>query len=307
MKKIFCTVICLGLALALVACTSPVAEEADLPIEAYAAAEHQQDHREFHLDLPMPPMPGGFAEQPTTTPVPSEEIMQAVLAQIDAAAPVQQSMYVLMRDVAQTFSGGRFYLRGRTTVPANEFNAAVNNAPIVMAANGNRSVMEQTMDWGQLANNAVQATALRGTFGDSMRMVITPAGTYTVFPERNRFFSIADFIGGDMYTGEFDFTGLGHLNVTPNIAYTHVTRAGRVYLATTLPIDDGTTTFFFHNNQLRRMETTTTDGAFSLIELDTLHRNPPESMFNTAGMQRMPLADAMVLFEISGMMFALPA
>jgi len=209
-------------------------------------------------------------------------------------------IYILMRDVADTFNGGRFYLRGRTIVPEHDFSPAV-DTPIVMAGDGSRSVLEQTLDWAQ--HDAEQAEALQSTFGNTMRMLIERGGSTTIFPERDAYFSFGNILGDEMYMMEFDPVGIDGLHIPFDIAYVHATYAGRTYLATTLPVDGGMSTFFFHNNQLRRMETVAFDGGLSIIEIDTLHRNPPESLFSTAQMQSMPLNDVFMFMEVWGPMF----
>jgi len=287
--------ICFGLGLTLVACARPVADEVGLPIEAYAVVGHEQDSHEFHIDLPMPPVPGGFAQQLTTEPEFGEETTQA---QTNSAATAQLSMYALMRDVADTFGSGRFYLRGR----ASSASPAMNNALVVIAESGNRSVYEHAIDWAHETNSAAQAATMRGVFGNTARMLMLPTGTYMTFPARYSYFSFMDFTGGvPTYAADFDILGdFKRLNITSDITYIHITIAGRMYRMTTLPIDGGFANFIFYNNQLRRVEAVSDDDDRIFIEVDTFHRNPPESIFSMVGMRQLSATDLLMWLDVVG-------
>ena len=279
-----------------------------------SAAERQRliDTYGLDPDTLMLPMPPDLNTDMGTTLPPLETMPQGVAAQ-------SQEVYPMLRNVIDTFATGRFYLRGHTTVPDNEFTQSAGSVPIAMASDGERFVMEQNINWNDMLQtdgfdfgaSRIQAAIFNTTFGNQMRMIFDPAGPGPIiaFPVRNSYLSLADLagaLGGEMPDmgmdmEDFDLVGIGTLEIPNDLRSTRVTAGGREYLTATIPNeDDGTNTFFFHNGQLVRMETRLADGSLSIIEVETFHGNPPASMFTTQGLTRMPLSQIMSLFEGMG-------
>jgi len=218
----------------------------------------------------------------------------------------------MLRNTVDIFGSGRFYLRGITTVPESEL-APASTSPIAMASNGDRAVFEQSINWIDMFQSdgfnfqaRIQAATFNGMFGSQMRMIIEPAGMTIAFPQRNVYLSIADLVAAAgeempamMDMDEFDLSGIGALEIPNNLQSTRVTAGGRDYLTATIPNEDeGTNTiFFFHNGQLARLETHMPDGNVSIIEVHAFSGSPPDAMFSTQGLSRMPMAQIMSLME----------
>ncbi|MCL2445509.1 MAG: hypothetical protein FWD06_01915 [Oscillospiraceae bacterium] len=281
---------------------------------ALSEAERQRLIDTYGLDpntmmLPMPPDLEPVADQPAEPP----------LDIIDPNAGVDvlsSEVYPMLRNTINILGSGNFYLRGRTTVPATELTPQVtNNTPIAFASNGERAVLEQTVNWNEMlatdgfdfGASRIQAALFNGTFGDQMRMIIDSSGPIIAFPARNTFLSFADmidFFGEEMPAmdmGDFDVMQIGDLAIPNELNATRVTVGGREYLTATIPNEEaGVNTFFFHNGTLARLQTVMPDGGQSVIEVDVFNHTPPAELFTTQGMRRMPMAELMQLMEGMG-------
>ncbi|MCL2194777.1 MAG: hypothetical protein FWB76_02375 [Oscillospiraceae bacterium] len=242
--------------------------------------------------------------------LPPPAVMGAGVAADDA------EVYPLLRNTIDILGSGRFYLRGRSSMPANDMAPASNNTPIAIASDGQRAVLEQHVNWNEMlasdgsfdfGQSRIQGAIFNGTFGNQMRMILDPAGPIIAFPQRNNFLSFADmidFFGEEMPTmdlEDFDVMQMGDLEIPDVLNATRITQGGREYLSASIANEEaGVNTFFFHNGQLVRMETVMPDGNRSIIEVDVFHGNPPANLFTTQGMSRMPMAELMRLMEGMG-------
>ncbi|MCL2530806.1 MAG: hypothetical protein FWE40_01450 [Oscillospiraceae bacterium] len=276
------------------------------------SAEQQAELRaRYGLDENfMMPMPDGL------TPIDEEPTLPPLDAMPEGEDIDSAEVRAMLQNTINILSSDSFYLRGRTTIPAGELSPHMsNNTPIAFASNGQRAVLEQNVNWSEMlagdgfdfGASRIQAAIFNGTFGNQMRMIIDPAGPIIAFPQRNTFLSFADmveFFGEEMPAmdmGEFDVMQLGDLTIPEDLQATRVTTGGREYLTATLPNAElGDNTFFFRNGALVRMETRAPDGSRSIIEVDTFNASPPASLFNTQGMNRMPMAELMTLMEGMG-------
>jgi len=208
-------------------------------LDGLTDAQRQALINEWNLDpatmeLPMPAHLAQYAVPDTTEP--GATTMPA------GVATLASEVYPLLRNTFDILGSDRFYLRGRSTNPATELAPASNNTPVAFARDGQRTVLENQLNWNDALagggpnhfnENRVQAAFFNATFGSQMRMIIDPAGPIIAFPARNTFLSIAemiDFAGGDlpeMDMGNLDVMSLGILEIPDDLQATRVTVGGR--------------------------------------------------------------------------------
>ncbi|MCL2530805.1 MAG: hypothetical protein FWE40_01445 [Oscillospiraceae bacterium] len=221
------------------------------------------------------------------------------IAALNEAAELQEQGRALITATADTLGSGSFYLRGSSTLPADHnhlFDLVPSPAvPIAFAADDGQLVFEQNVNWGDVLGG-FQGFLFRVIFGNRMRMVVNEDEARIIFPGRRFFFNLTD-LGEDLPVfnfEDFDLTGLGEIDIPTELP---VERAGN-YIRVTLDNDDGGYThFFYRSSLLRRIVTEMPDGSVTVMEIDSLSGNPPESLFSTGWMLYIPLGWFVRLFN----------
>ena len=266
-------------------------------------------------------MPEGITEYEVTDPPPPP------LITMPAGAPAQASeVYPLVRGVIDIFNSGRFYLRGRGTLPGDMTPVGGgNNAQLTIAADGNNIMFQSAIDWnmmmqavdaadGGAARNdfgasRVRAATLSTFFGRQIRLVMTPQGPIFAFPDRNVFIDLPALLeaaGEDeelppMDMELFDAMGLSLRDVPRDIPASSVTVGGREYLAATMVEGEARVVYYFYDGQLRRIEAFSPEqGETMILEVDEFHGNPEARLFTTQGMRRAPMADIITFMNMGG-------
>jgi len=201
----------------------------------------------------------------------------------------------LITETLDVFNTGSFHLRGTTVLPTtldHLFDPLPGQtAAIVMAANADQMVFEQTISFSSMLGN-VRGFFFRLFFGNRMRMVVEDDDVRIIFPNRRLFFSVAELaeLTGDDFPvldlADLDFSGLGDLVVPADL---HVERAGNYIRVTLENAEDGYTHFFYRSGLLRRIVTELPDDSISIILVDSFSANPPARLFSTSWMLRFPL------------------
>ena len=267
-----------------------------------------------NLQMTLPP---GIYEEETEPPPPPLVTMPA------GVAAETSEVYPLVREIVDIFNSGRFFLRGRGTLPGEMTPVGGgNNASVTIAADGNNIMFQSSLDWNVMiqamdegggardfGRSRVQAATLSTLFGRQIRLIMTPQGPIFAFPDRNVFIdlpSIMEAAGEDeelppMDMGIMDNMGLSLREVPTDIPASSVTVGGREYLAATMVEGESRVVYYFHNGQLRRIETYSPEqGDVMILEIDEFHGNPEARLFTTQGMARAPMANIMTLMEMGG-------
>lgn len=223
----------------------------------------------------------------------------ASIAALNEASELQEQGRALVAATIEVLATGTFYLRGTSTLPAQHdhlFDLVPSPAvPIAFAADGDQFVLEQNIIWGDVLSG-FQGILFRMIFGNRMRMVVSENNdARIVFPGRRFFFDLTD-LGDDLpmfNLDDFDLTHLEALEIPEDLP---VERAGNYIRVTLDNTDGGYTHFFYRSSLLRRIVTELPDGSVTVIEVDSLSGNPPESLFSTGWMLYIPLGWFVRLF-----------
>jgi|GEM_PF-1073158 len=268
------------------------------------------------VDMQMT-LPEGITEGETEPPPPP-------LVTMPAGAPAQASeVYPLVRGVVDIFNSGRFFLRGRGTLPGEMTPVGGgNNARLTIAADGNNIMFQSALDWNVMVQamdeggsardfgrNRVQAATFGTLFGRQIRLLMTPQGPIFAFPDRNIFIDLPALMEAAGEEEElppmdlelFDAMGMGLRDVPLDIPASRVTMGGQEYLAATMVEGDSRIVYYFRDGELRRIETFSPEqGETMILEIEEFHGNPDARLFTTQGMVRAPMADIMTLMGAGG-------
>jgi len=241
---------------------------------------------EYTTDPNAPTVPAGQTE-PTTAPPPPPTTMPA-------GTKIQSSeVYEHIKRVNDIFNSGKFYLKGRGSAPEGSGIPSAASAPMVIAIDDNKFMVESTADWSLMgtimadaegrsltlqerAAAKAQSIALETLFGKKTRMIFSPDGFYLAFPDKNKYISPSELMGSmGLEDEEFDMSGMdlsalgintgAQKEIPRDIDSSRVTVGGKEYLCAAISnkIDDPdsgvsmevVTKYYFLGGDLKRMET----------------------------------------------------